>query len=167
VRARVEEFQDKYPWYDTRNVDNSGRPTDWKTRAVLDIDYEVAQDGFTPNTDDYWAEVEDRMRERLPASAFSDAGRRQESRGRDDAPPRRQAEAEPPPQRRGPAMPSAGDRSNNPNAGGPRRVHLTPGRKEALMQAGVLASDGRTVNNPERFQRYLKQYDAFDRENAS
>lgn len=163
VRQRIEEFQEKFPWYNTRELDNSGRPVDWKTRTVLDIDFEVAQEGFTPNTDDYWAEIEDRMRERLPRSLFEGAGRQPQSRSQDDPPPR-QRQPEVPPQRRGPAMPGAGDR---PNAnGGPRRVHLTPGRKEALIQAGVLANDGRTVQNQQRFERLLREYDTFDRENA-
>jgi hypothetical protein len=163
VTDRVEEFREKFPWYDTRRTDNMGRPIDWKTRVVLDIDLEVAQEGFRPDTDDYWLEVEDRMRERLPQELFRGAGRQQQSRNQDDPPPR-QRQSEVSPQRRGPAMPGAGDRPNN--SGGARRVHLTPARKEALQQAGVLASDGRTVQDAQRFERILRQYDNFDRENA-
>lgn len=46
------------------------------------------------------------------------------------------------------------------------QVKIDPGRRNSLVEAGILAPDG-TVQNPQRFARMLKQYADYDRVNGA
>lgn len=150
VRAYVQDFADQHRWY------NPSDPHDLDSQVALRVDNAVAEDGFDPGTQDYWDELDDRLRRYLP-HRFAD--QRQQS-----APaPRRQAAA-PPPERRGPMTAGASDRGTAaPSAG---QVYLSPERKENLVMAGILDRDGRTVIDRGKFNRVLKQFQDYDRANG-
>lgn len=63
------EFQRKVNWYDP-----TGRDLD--SKIVQAIDADVAQAGFDPTTPEYWEELEDRVRERLPGKFKTQTSRR-------------------------------------------------------------------------------------------
>ena len=165
VQERISQFQEQNPWFNPDPVDRYGRPIPEtaETRVMKAIDQSVADDGYNPATQDYWDELEDRARQFLPQRF----GRQAQERPRDDydEPPRQQQRpaAPAPQQRRGP--PVAGNSDRAPTGRG-NTVYLSPERKEALIMAGALGRDGKTVENPERFQRYLKQYANYDAQNG-
>lgn len=59
LMRRVDEFQKRFAWYAPAGADAD-------SALVRALDSEVAQMGFDPRTSDYWDELQDRMRERLP-----------------------------------------------------------------------------------------------------
>lgn len=63
------EFQRKVSWYDP-----TGRDMD--SKIVQAIDSDVAQAGFDPTTPEYWEELEDRVREKLPGKFKTQTTRR-------------------------------------------------------------------------------------------
>lgn len=145
VQAYVEDFTDNHDWYDPRD------PRDIDSQTVLRLDQAVAADGFDPAGQDYWDELNDRMRQHLP-HRFEPVQR----------PARQQAQAAP--QRRGPAVAAPSERSPAPRQ--PNQLYLTPGRKQALIEVGALDRDGRTVANREKFAKLAKQYQDYDRVNG-
>lgn len=158
VQQFARAFTQEHDWYnpnDRRDVDS---------QTVLTIDNAVFADGFDPSSPDYWAEVQDRMKEKLPWR-FEDDGQQDQSRqggngqqqqGR--APQRQQ----PAPIRRGP--PTAGSSDRAAPGGGKRQVTISPDRKNAMIEAGAIASDGRVVDK-NKYTRLLRSYDEFDRSN--
>lgn len=153
VQARVMDFADDHPWYDPNGNDDD-------SRAVLRIDREVAADGFNPEGRDYWREIEDRMRDELPHRYETKTQPRQNGNGAQA----QQRQEQPAPQRRGPMTGGAADRG--PTTPGKSQVFLDPERKNALILAGALDRDGRTVANKEKFARIVKGYQSYDRENG-
>lgn len=144
VQSYVEDFAENHDWYnpqDPRNLDS---------RIVLQLDQAIAAEGFNPSDQDYWDELNDRMRQYLP--------HRFEQRQA------RQAPVQAAPQRRGPAVAAPSERSPAPRQ--PNQLYLTPGRKQALIEVGALDRDGRTVANREKFAKLAKQYQDYDRVNG-
>jgi hypothetical protein len=148
VKAYVDQFVDANPWF------KAGDARDLDSRVVTMIDDQVKADGYNEGTQDYWDELSDRLRAAPQlAHRFRESGRDAGGQGR----------AVVPPQQRGPQMAPAVNRQ--PRAGASdNQVYLTPERKAALIQVGALAADGRTVANPAKFQRVLKSYQEFDRD---
>ena len=155
AREFVEQFTTDYPWItDQYNPDS---------QLVLRIDNAVRAEGYDPGTADYWDEVESRM-ERHPQlrHRFADEpGARAPAQQQRQAPQQPQRQA--PPERRGPMTAGASDR---PAAQRSNQVYLSPERKEAMISAGVLERDGRTVVDRKKFQGYLKQFSEYDRANG-
>ena len=161
VRQRVDEFAETHPWYTPNDTGLDNQPRDMDTRITLQIDSAVAADGFDPRTQDYWDEVEDRMRRYLPHRFERQAGARPAAQGRQqNAPQQRMA----PPEQRGPRIGGGSDRA--PTQNNDNRVYLSPERKSALQLAGVLDRDGRTVLDPGKFARTMKSYQEYDRANG-
>lgn len=157
TQAFIDDFRGNFPW---ANLTDPGNP---ETRTILALDNALANEGYDAETPEYWDELEDRMA-RAPSlrHRFSD-GRRQP----DDVPPKgaqQQPQRQAEPARRGPPVSGASDRA--PANGSNQKVYLSPGRKDALIRAGVLAGDGRTVQNREKFTRMMDQYAKYDRENG-
>jgi hypothetical protein len=160
VQSRVNVFMRDNPWWDP----NGG---DLDSQIMLLLDRQVSAEGFLPNTDDYWDELRDRAAERLPHRFQDDGqGRQQQHDPRmngnvQQLRPQQQAQQQPP-MRRGPATGGAAE------GGAPRgngtQVLLTAGRKEELVNMGVLARDGRTIMDKPKYQRLLRSYDTYDRE---
>lgn len=157
VQSRIQEFQSDNPWFTTDM-------NDLDSNIARAVDLQVQNDGFDPATDDYWDELEDRLRVKMPykfADEQQDGQRqRQVNGGRQPAPQRQQ----PAPQRRGPMVSGGGDR---PAAAGKNQVYLSPQRKEAMKLAGCLDQDGVTVLDKGKFQRTLKAYADHDRTNGA
>lgn len=59
VISKAQNWADRNPWYDP-----SGKDTD--SRVTLMLDQELAQAGYQPSTDEYWAELESRVKKYLP-----------------------------------------------------------------------------------------------------
>ena len=155
--VRATAFQTEHSWI-------AANPNSREARLILDIDNEIAGEGFDPRTDDYWDELRDR------ASAYMDlrTGRPLgQANGNGHAPPQPQRGAQPmqqPVQRRGPMV--AGGSVNGAPPGNGRQLFLSPERKAAMIQVGALEPDGRTVANQEKYRRLAVRYMAFDRDNA-
>lgn len=149
VQAYVEDFVDRHDWY---HIDGNDR--DSKIMRVLDE--EIANDGFRPDTQDYWDELEARGKEALP-HRFQDG---QPARQVQPQPQPRPRAADP--QRRGPMVSGAAERSARP---GSNQVFLSPERKDALIKAGVMDGDG-TVTDKNKFVKICKGYQTIDRENG-
>ena len=155
AREFVDQFTTDYPWItDQYNPDS---------QLVLRIDNAVRAEGYDPGTTEYWDEVESRM-ERHPQLRHrfaEEPGTRAPAQQQRQAPPQPQRQA--PPERRGPMTAGASDRPAAPRA---NQVYLSPERKEAMISAGVLERDGRTVVDRKKFQGYLKQFSEYDRANG-
>lgn len=148
VERRVTDFSSRHPWM------NLSRP-DRYTRLALEIDREVAAEGFDPRNDDYWDEMEDRFAD---DQVLSQLGTKAAPQPRRQQPAARQQQI--PSERRGPMV--AGS-DGGTAASGARKVLLSPERKLALIQIGALDQDGRTIADPKKFQSMAKRYDEYDR----
>lgn len=141
-------------------------PDDIDSNTALAVDRAVAAAGFDPSTPDYWAEVDNRLRERLPhLFDGAPANQSQQNGGRQaQQPAPRQQQAQQQPQRRGPPTGGVGDRGPAPS--NRTQLKISPARKEAMIQAGAVSSDGTVLDKP-KFQRLLKGYADFDRTNPN
>lgn len=147
VDRRTREFAAKHTWLDLANAG------DRDTRRALFIDNEVRADGFDPRDDDYWDELEDRLKEVLPHRFETSQRQRTQQTQRQPVAP----------QRRGPMV--AGQGNGGSNNGGPRQVLLSPERKVAMMEVGAIDRDGRIQDRP-KFNRLAAGYATYDRENG-
>lgn len=57
------DFQRKNPWY---QADQTGRATNFDSKVVQLIDQDLYNEGYDPETSEYWDELKDRVKERLP-----------------------------------------------------------------------------------------------------
>lgn len=158
AQAYIADFQRRFPWFD-------GRSNDEDSLLVLEQDFAVAR-RFRADDPRYWDTLEDRMRalmphrfedEERPRPRNGDGGQRQQTQER-----RQQVS----PERRGPRAAPAGGGGGG-GGGGRQQVRLTPERKEALISAGVLEQDGRTIRDQKRFQGIAKGYVEYDRTNGA
>lgn len=156
ARDLMSDFQSRHDWIDARR-DRSGAYADDDTAILMRLDNAVARDGFDPSTPEYWDELEDRAARYLP-HRFKDAP--QATAKPATTPAARPAASE----RRGPLVGGGNQGSARRPEG--NKVYLSAGRKTALIQAGVLEPDGRTVTDAAKFRSYLKKYDEFDRANG-
>ncbi len=159
ARNRMEDFFEKHSWIDRTNA------RDPITAVVLGIDLLVANQGLRPESQEYWDTVEDMMAASPKLRPFMDDDRQ------DDPPPRRDANGgrqQQAPIRRGPAVGGGSERGAGapPARPGVQQVFLSPGRRQAMIAAGTLGSDGKTVQNREKFDRQMKQFAAYDAENG-
>jgi hypothetical protein len=164
VRERVEDFVEAHPWFKPVQQADGSTGGDLDTQMALHIDHSVAAEGFQPNTQDYWDEVEDRMRRYLPHRFEQQNGRATgAANGRQPAAqpaqPRQVA-----PQQRGPRV--AGGGESAPRQNGANQIYLTPERKQALILSGALDRDGKTINDRAKFGRTVKYYQDYDRANG-
>lgn len=119
-------------WYDPQ-----GRNED--SAIVLAIDQGLVRDGYDPASEDYWSELEKRAARRLPERFGS-------------KPPQPERET-----RGGPAVGSG--REHAP-ASTRKEIHISPERKQALIDAGVW-------DDPALRMRYAKRYAEYDRNNQN
>lgn len=161
----TDDFLDQHnEWYDSRP-----QTRDPDTQIARLIDSQVAADGFNPSTQDYWDELNDRLRERLPHRFAAEQAQQDQRTDQQRAAPRRQAQQparqQPAPEQRGPRVSGGSDRAGP--SGNRAQVHISPQRKQAMIDTGVLDRDGRTVVNPEKFRRQMKAFSDFDRQNGA
>jgi hypothetical protein len=166
VQERVRDFEAEHEWYKPND------PNDPDTAVVRALDRQVAAEGFNPATDEYWDELADRLEQRLPQYFGGQRGGQRQQQQQQQRQQQRPNGARAggngngaSTQRRGPPSGGGGDAGAR-GAGNGKGVRLTPGRKEALVLAGILDRDGKTVIDKVKFQRSLKSYADFDREHA-
>lgn len=148
-----DDFLADHDWIDVRRPDEA-------SKAILRIDAEMVAEGWDPNRPEYYQELEDRAAEIMPHK-FGEArpaanGRRPNGNGTRPAQPNGGA-------RPGPAVPTPQARAPNAQR---RTVKLTPERKEALIEVGVLDRNGAVLDKA-KLGRYLAQYDTYDRANPA
>jgi len=148
IQMRAKEWAEDHEWYDPnlRNADS---------RVAKAIEDQLFQEGtYDARGPEYWTELNKRLRKYLP-HRFGNGG----SVRRDDEDDDREEESEEEGEReerrpRGPQV----------RVGGRQRplrkneVYISAERKEAMIAAGVW-------NDPVLREKYLKQYQKFDREN--
>ena len=160
---RVEDFAAKYPWYDPQAFRNPKGDLDSKIVASLDSD--VFARGFRPESEDYWEELEDLMREYLP-HRFDDGRAPAAQRNGRAAPAARavngNGRAQVAPMRRGPPTGGGGEGAQRGNR---IQVRMTNDRRDALIEAGVMDRSG-TILNRDKYVRLMKAYGNQDRESA-
>ena len=154
VQERIQDFADAHPWY-------ASEPNSRDAQIVRLIDNEVANEGFDPASDDYWDEIEDRIRDVLPHRFGRQQSQPRQANGTRQPQPQQQVQ----PQRRGPMVAGGGERNGSP-APRPNQFYMSPDRAQALIAAGALEADGKTVANREKFQRYVRQFQAYDAANG-
>ena len=123
----------KNPWFDPTGADEDSaiaRAIDeaWAREASLR--------GINPSSEDYWDELDVRVRKRLGKESVSERKR----------------------ERSAPPVTGRGEYSPRPSTGDSNKVYVTPERKQALIQAGVW-------DNPEERKRYIKRFQEYDRQN--
>lgn len=128
--AHAKEFIKDHSWYNPEGKDES-------SAIVLAIDNSLVKEGFNPRSEDYWDELRDRVRRRLPEK-FA------------EAPAARKAERQ---ARGGPAVGSGREHAPTSTR---REVYISPERKAALIEAGVW-------DDPVLRQKYIKKYMEYDR----
>lgn len=127
-------FMTKHNWY---NPDPNNQDED--SAITYQLDRAVVRDGFDPRTEEYWTELESRMRKRLP-ERFEGQEQRQTTERKPSG---------------GPAIASG----RGSGAAGSNKVYLNPDRVQAMKDAGVW-------EDPKLRARYTKRYLQFDKENA-
>tara|TARA_R110002126_G_scaffold241927_1_gene385228 strand:+ start:106 stop:1053 length:948 start_codon:yes stop_codon:yes gene_type:complete len=129
------EFLADNKWYDPQ-----GRDED--SAIVLAIDQALAKDGFNPQTEEYWIELERRAARRLPEKFTRTKPKVGDQR----------EERQP---RGGPTVGSGREHAPTSTR---KEIYLSPDRKQALIDAGVW-------DDPILRVKYAKRYAEYDRAN--
>ncbi len=134
--AKARKFMADLFWYDPNGSDED-------SAVVLALDTTLARSGLSPESDEYWETLRERVEKRLPERFGTATGGDQ--RGS---------------QRRGPAGgPAIGSgRAASGSSSGKREVYISPARVQAMKEAGVW-------DDPVLRQKYVRRYEQFDREN--
>lgn len=125
IQKNAQDFVSRHPWYDV-----NGRTTE--SQIVLAIDQGLEREGYDPKTPEYWEELENRVKRRLPEK-FTDTVKR-EAKG-------------------GPAV-GGKEQSNSPSSG-KKTFKISAERKQALMDMGVW-------DDPVLRNKYIKRYMEYD-----
>ena len=133
--AYAREFIKENPWYNPKANDES-------SAIVLAIDNSLVKEGLDPRSSEYWEELRERVRRRLP-----------EKYDEDEAPAPRKTERS---ARGGPQVGSGREHAPTSTR---REVYISPERKAALIEAGVW-------DDPVLRQKYIKKYMEYDRNRA-
>jgi hypothetical protein len=141
IQARAREWAEGHEWYDT-NLRNSD------SRVAKAIEDQMFQEGlYDPRSDDYWDKLDEKLAKYLPHRYENGNGRDREE---EEERPEREERRMP----RGPQVRVGGrERPLRKN-----EVYITADRKEAMIAAGAW-------DDPVLRDRYLKQFQKWDREN--
>ena len=142
----VKEFAKDKPWF-------TWDMSDPDSAVVLALDNQVAREGYHPNTPAYWAELDRRVKERLPHKFGSGAESGQDDALDEDSDNDSRSRTG----RRGP--PVGAGRQHAPESTR-REVYISPERKQAMIEAGVW-------DDPVLRKRYVKSYAEWDRNNTA
>jgi hypothetical protein len=126
--------------------------TDEDSAIVRALDQSLSDEGWNPATEEYWEELTDRVKRRLP-ERFKKAAARTDDDAGDDT----DDDEEAVPRRSGGPKFSAGGRERPLKKG---EVYVSPERKRAMQEYGVW-------NDPVLRNRMLKKYAQWDADNAS
>ena len=102
----AKEFMDEHTWYDPNGKDED-------SAIVQAIDNRLAEEGYDPRTEDYWDELHDRVKRRLPEK-FKAAPVRKPTGG-----------------------PMVGSGREHAPVSTRKEIYISPERKSALQEAGV------------------------------
>jgi len=138
--AYAKRFIEENPWYNPKGSDES-------SAIVLAIDNALVREGMDPRSEDYWDELSDRVRRRLPEKFEERESRRSER----SAPQKTERAA-----RGGPQVGSGREHAPTSTR---REVYISPERKSALIEAGVW-------DDPVLRQKYIKKYMEYDRQRS-
>jgi hypothetical protein len=115
-------------WYDPQGRNE-------ESAIVLAIDQGLVRDGYDPASEDYWDELKNRAARRLPERFGKSAQKTdREARG-------------------GPAVGSGREHAPQSTR---KEIHISPERKQALIEAGVW-------DDPVLRMKYAKRYAEYDR----
>lgn len=130
LKQHAEAWAEKNKWFDP-----SGKDTD--SRIALTIDSQLAQEGWTPTTPEYWEELSARVKKYLPHRANSgyNQGNRNKPAG-------------------SPVAGSGRETSNSTKGTGYR---LSQDRVNALKEAGIWDDPTKRAEAIKRYQEYDKQ----------
>lgn len=126
----AKEFVRENEWYDPSGTDED-------SAIVLAIDNKLASEGYDPRTEEYWDELRDRVKRRLPEKF---------------------AKEEPRAPRKPTGGPAVGSGREHAPVSTRKEIYISPERKAALMEMGVW-------DDPVLRQRYIKRYAEYDRMN--
>lgn len=126
-------WMDKNSWYDPQGGDPD-------SRIALTIDEAMSEEGWDPNTQDYWEELDNRLQKYLPHRYTADVGEKASSRSR----PRN--------------VVTGSGRESSPTSGGKNSYVLSPDRVKAMKEAGLW-------DDPEKRKRMIKRYAMEDKQN--
>lgn len=129
----AQEFIREHDWYDPNGQDED-------SAIVLAIDAALVKAGADPNTEEYWEELREKVKRRLPEKFASDKRQRSDTNR-----PR--------------GGPQIGSGRNDSSPNGRREVYISPERKNAMIEAGVW--DDAVLR-----QKYIKRYMDYDKQNA-
>ncbi len=133
----AKEFMNDNKWYDP-----SGNNED--SAIVLAIDQGLAKDGYNPQTEEYWVELERRAARRLP-ERFKNT-KAVEREHKEERQPR--------------GGPSVGSGREHAPTSTRKEIYVNPERKQALIEAGVW-------DDPVLRMKYVKRYAEYDRNNKA
>lgn len=130
VLSHAKKFIGDNDWYNPKGGDEA-------SDIVIRIDRAIAQEGLDPRSEEYWEELNKRVKMRLPEK-FSNSKER--------------------PVRESKGGPQIGGRSDSGPVSGRHEVYISPDRKKALMEAGVW-------DDPVLRNKYIKRYVEYDKGN--
>jgi hypothetical protein len=156
--ARI--FASRHPWYKHGSDDQD-------SQMVVQIDNEMTAQGLNPNTPEYWMELEHRIREDMPHKFQQQAAPNNEGgqntgngqgqqkvnngNGQNGAGSARRAG--------GPKLPGSGNAGGGAGGNGPVKFHLSPARKQALIDLGVW-------DDPEQRMKHIKSFIQWDKDHG-
>ena len=128
----AQDFIREHDWYDPSGSDED-------SAIVLAIDAALVKAGVDPNTDEYWDELREKVKRRLPEKFNKREQRSDTNRPR--------------------GGPQIGSGRNDSAPSGRREVYISPERKNAMIEAGVW--DDAVLR-----QKYIKRYMDYDKQNS-
>lgn len=144
IKSRAKEWARKNAWYNPQTGDKE------EIALVRAIDGVLEEEGFDPATDEYWVELTERVKHRLPHHFRKQNGSRQNGDGQQ----RQNASGK----SKGPAMTQV-SQTGGRRPLGKTEVRISPERKKAMIAAGAW-------DDPVKRNRMLASYARYDKEHA-
>lgn len=123
--VHAKEFMEDHPWYDIHGRDEA-------SAVVLAIDNNLAKEGFSPQSEEYWDELRDRVAKRLP-----------DKMGKQARTPR--------------GGPAVGSGREHAPASTRKEIYISPERKQALQEAGVWDDPVLRMKYVKRYAQYDRE----------
>jgi hypothetical protein len=143
--AHAQSFMMDHDWWDPRGGDQD-------SKRVLLIDQSLVQEGFEPQTKEYWDELRQRVQSALPGHFDAGDGADDDESGDDDTGNGKPKDT----RNRGPQFRTGGrERPLKKN-----EVYISPERKDAMVEAGVW-------DDPVLRNKFLKAYSKYDLEEGA
>lgn len=155
VDPRLQQHYSKWvagrEWYDPRGGNQD-------SAVVLSIDATMGNEGWDPNTEEYWTELTKRAKQYLP-HRFKDgqqAGADDDDDDDDDDGDQAQSQRQQKPQKQHKQVAASGGSEVISRTGGQVRIKLSPERVSAMKEAG-------SWDDPKRRARAIKAYLDYDK----